>query len=183
MKLPVFLDRDGVINENRSDYVKTPAEWVPIPGAIAAAAILHRAGHPLVVVTNQSGIGRGYYTSEAVESIHTVMQNAFAAAEIPAVPVMYCPHHPDERCSCRKPETGMIDQARSEYKLPDGGWMIGDAHSDMELGRRAGLITILVLTGRGMDQLEMIRAENLKMPDHVTDSLVSAVKIILSLTP
>lgn len=183
MKLPVFLDRDGVINENRSDYVKTPAEWVPVPGAIAAAAMLHRAGHPLVVVTNQSGIGRGYYTSKAVESIHKVMQNAFTSAGIPAVPVMYCPHHPDDKCSCRKPETGMIDRAKQEYDLPDRGWMVGDAHSDMELGRRSGLITILVLTGRGTSQLEMIRAENLRMPDHITESLVSAAKIILSLTP
>lgn len=179
MKLPVFLDRDGVINENRADYVKTPAEWVPILGAIAAAAMLHRAGHPLVVVTNQSGIGRGYYTSEAVDKVHDVMQSAFASADIPAVPVMYCPHHPEDKCSCRKPETGMIDRAKKEYDLPDSGWMVGDAHSDMELGRRSGLKTILVLTGRGIAQLEMIRAEKLKMPDHVTDSLVSAVDIIL----
>ncbi|MCK5036197.1 MAG: HAD-IIIA family hydrolase [Candidatus Sabulitectum sp.] len=179
MKLPVFLDRDGVINENRADYVKAPAEWVPIPGAIAAAACLHRAGHPLVVVTNQSGIGRGYYTSEAVDLVHEVMLRAFASADIHAVPIMYCPHHPEDKCSCRKPETGMIDRAKSDFKLPDGGWMVGDAHSDMELGRRSGLKTILVLTGRGKAQLEIIRAENLKMPDHVTDSLVSAVEIIL----
>ncbi len=179
MKLPVFLDRDGVINANRADYVKTPSEWIPVPGAVSAMALLHRAGHPLVVVTNQSGIGRGYYTSEAVDKVHHVMQSAFASAGIPTVPIMYCPHHPDARCSCRKPETGMIDRAKLDLNLPDGGWMVGDAHSDMELGRRSGLKTILVLTGRGKDQLEMIRAENLQMPDHVTDSLVSAVDIIL----
>lgn len=180
MKLPIFLDRDGVINENRSDYVKAPSEWLPIPGAIAAMATLYRHGHPLVIVTNQSGIGRGYYTSEAVDHIHLVMLSAFRAAGIPSVPVMYCPHHPNQKCSCRKPETGMIDQARLEQNLPDGGWMIGDAHSDMELGRRSGLKTILVLSGRGSSQLEMIKAESLPMPDNITDSLVSAVDIIIT---
>ncbi len=179
VKLPVFLDRDGVINENRSDYVKKPSEWIPIPGAIAAMKNLYNAGHQLIVVTNQSGIGRGYYTSNAVELVHEVMTDVFKAADIPPVPIMYCPHHPEDKCGCRKPETGMIDQAKLDLNLPHGGWMIGDAHSDMELGRRSGLTTILVLTGRGADQLEIIKAENLAKPDHITSSLVSAVKIIL----
>ncbi len=178
--LPVFLDRDGVINANRADYVKNPSEWIPVPGAISAIAALHRAGHPLVVVTNQSGIGRGYYTAAAVEQIHGVMLCALAAAGVPSITIMYCPHHPKDKCGCRKPETGMTDQARLDLKLPSGGWMVGDAHTDMELGRRSGLETILVLSGRGSDQLEIIKAENLAMPDHVTDSLVSAVEIILT---
>lgn len=183
MKLPVFLDRDGVINTNRADYVKTPSEWLPIPGAISAMAELYRAGHPLVVVTNQSGIGRGYYTPEAVDLIHDVMLCALGAAGVPPVPIMYCPHHPGEGCACRKPETGMIDQARLDLNLPEGGWLVGDADSDMELGRRSGLETVLVLSGRGADQLEIIKAENRVMPDHVTGSLVSAIEIILAPTP
>ncbi len=180
MKLPVFLDRDGVINTNRADYVKTPAEWMPIPGAISAMAELHRAGHPLVVVTNQSGIARGYYTAEAVEQIHRVMRSALKAAGVDSVHVLFCPHHPQDGCTCRKPETGMVKQAVSDLGLPAGGWMVGDADSDMELGRRSGLTTILVLSGRGRDQLEIIKAENLVMPDHVTGSLVSALDIILT---
>lgn len=180
MKLPVFLDRDGVINANRADYVKTPAEWVPIPGAISAMAELHRAGHPLVVVTNQSGIGRGYYSVEAVERIHLVMRNALKAAGVDSIHILFCPHDPQERCGCRKPETGLIDQARIDLGLPPGGWIVGDADSDMELGRRSGLTTILVLSGRGRDQLEIIKVENRVMPDHVTGSLVSALDIILT---
>ncbi|MCD6587152.1 MAG: HAD hydrolase-like protein, partial [Candidatus Fermentibacteraceae bacterium] len=92
----------------------------------------------------------------------------------------YCPHHPDDRCSCRKPETGMIDQARSDLNLPSGGWMIGDAESDMELGRRADLETVLVLSGRGSAQLNRIASENLPMPNHITDSVVSAAELILT---
>lgn len=183
MKSPVFLDRDGVINDNRADYVRNPSQWIPIPGAISAIAELYRAGHPIVVVTNQSGIGRGYYSHGAVDRIHEVMQGALRAVSVPDVPVMYCPHHPDEKCSCRKPETGMIDTARLRFELPEGGWMVGDADSDMELGRRSGLRTILVLSGRGKDQLKLIRAEDRPMPDYITSSLVSAHKIILEFTP
>jgi D-glycero-D-manno-heptose 1,7-bisphosphate phosphatase len=113
-KLPVYLDRDGVINANRPDYVRSPREWIPIPGALSAIAALHQAGHQIIVVTNQSGIARGYYTAEDVEGIHLVMRNALKAAGVDSIHILYCPHHPREKCSCRKPETGMIDRARIE---------------------------------------------------------------------
>lgn len=180
---PVFLDRDGVINENRADYVKSPSEWMPIPGAVSAMAALYRAGHRLIVITNQSGIGRGYYGAEAVERIHEVMAAAFKAAGMESVPVYYCPHHPEDKCGCRKPETGMIERARADLGLSNGGWMVGDADTDMELGRRSGLETILVLSGRGQDQLEIIKAENRVMPAHITGSLVSAAYTILGSIP
>ncbi|PIE51505.1 D,D-heptose 1,7-bisphosphate phosphatase [Candidatus Fermentibacteria bacterium] len=178
MRVPVFLDRDGVINENREDYVRNLSQWKPLPGAVEAVGSLAAGGHPVVIVTNQSGIGRGYYTHSAVEEIHSAMLTAFAAAGAEGVSVYYCPHHPSESCSCRKPETGMIEKAREELSLPKRGWMVGDADSDMELGRRSGLKTILVLTGRGADQLEKIRAAGGPVPDFVTDSLVSALRII-----
>ena len=178
MKLPVYLDRDGVINENRADYVRNPRQWMPVPGAVEAVAELSQNGHPVVVITNQSGIGRGYYTESDVDSIHQVMIASFSAAGASDVRVFYCPHHPSENCRCRKPETGMIDNARDKLSLPEGGWIVGDAHTDMELGRRCGLRTILVLTGRGQTQLEMIQAEDRPLPDFVTDSLVSALSII-----
>ncbi len=180
MKPPVYLDRDGVINENRSTYVRKPDQWVPFPGAVESVARLHRAGHPVVVVTNQSGIARGYYTEHDVEAIHSLMSTAFVTAGARVDGVYFCPHHPSEGCGCRKPETGMIDKARREKELPEGGWMVGDADSDMELGRRSGLSTILVLTGRGVSQLEKIRAGKGPEPDYITESLVSAVDIILS---
>jgi len=143
-------------------------------------AALYRAGHPLVVVTNQSGIARGYYSARDVEEIHQVMRNALKAAGVDSIHIFYCPHHPREKCGCRKPETGMIQQAKRELGLPPGGWIVGDAHSDMELGRRTGLKTILVLSGRGSSQLAMIKEENLVLPDNVTDSLASALEIILT---
>lgn len=180
MKLPVFLDRDGVINENRADYVRRPCQWVPIPGAVEAVVRLHEAGHPLVIVTNQSGIARGYYSETDVNAIHSVMKAAFRAAGADVSCFFYCPHHPSEDCGCRKPETGMVDTARREHSLPPGGWIVGDADSDMELGRRSGLKTVLVLSGRGKSQLEMIRKENRPEPDHITESLISASDIILS---
>lgn len=180
MKLPVYLDRDGVINENRADYVRNPSQWIPIPGAVETVAELRRLGHPVVVVTNQSGIGRGYYSVSDVKSIHDVMTASFEAAGALGVNVYFCPHHPSDSCSCRKPETGMIDRARSELSLPSGGWLIGDASTDMELGRRSGLRTILVLTGRGNSQLKMIQAEEKPLPDFITDSLVTALEIIRS---
>ena len=145
-----------------------------------SVARLHRAGHPVVVVTNQSGIARGYYTEHDVEAIHSLMSTAFVTAGARVDGVYFCPHHPSEGCGCRKPETGMIDKARREKELPEGGWMVGDADSDMELGRRSGLSTILVLTGRGVSQLEKIRAGKGPEPDYITESLVSAVDIILS---
>ena len=180
MRPPVYLDRDGVINVNRSTYVRKPDHWIPFPGAVESVARLHRAGHPVVVVTNQSGIARGYYTANDVEAIHSLMFAAFKAAGAHVEAVLFCPHHPSEGCGCRKPETGMIDKALRDKALPMGGWMVGDADSDMELGRRSGLSTILVLTGRGVSQLEKIRAEKRPEPDYVTESLVSAVDIILS---
>jgi len=180
LRPPVFLDRDGVINRNRHDYVRRPSHWIPIPGAIDAAARLGRAGHPLVVVTNQSGIARGYYTEEDVELIHRVMSCAFRAAGVRPCGILYCPHHPDDRCRCRKPAPGMVEEARRTLSLPRGGWMVGDAESDMELGRRSGLATILVETGRGAAQLEMILERGLTPPDHVVPSLREAADLILS---
>jgi len=180
MKPPVFLDRDGVINMNRPDYVRNPGQWIPIPGAVASVARLHQAGYPVIVVTNQSGVARGFYTEEDVEAVHSLMAAAFRAAGADVTGFFYCPHHPSDGCRCRKPETGMIDRARREHALPPGGWMVGDAETDMELGRRAGLRTILVLSGRGRSQLQKIRAEKRIEPDFITESLVSAADVILS---
>lgn len=180
MKPPVYLDRDGVINQNRSDYVREPRHWVPIPGAVEAVARLRREGHPVIVVTNQSGVARGYYTESAVQDIHRVMTASFRAAGADVDGVYFCPHGPSGGCGCRKPETGMIDRARREHSLSAEGWIVGDADSDMELGRRSGLETILVLTGRGYPQLDLIRKQGRPEPDHVTESLASAVDIILA---
>ncbi|MBD3369836.1 HAD-IIIA family hydrolase [Candidatus Fermentibacteria bacterium] len=179
MKASVFLDRDGVINHDLSDYVRTLEDWEPIDGAFGALARLTRAGHPLVVVTNQSAVARGYTSKKVVEEIHRKMiqRAGKVGAEINAV--YYCPHAPGTECDCRKPKTGMVDRARDELSLPPGGYLIGDAASDMELGRRAGLLTVMVLTGRGRSELDRIRDRRKTMPWKIAADLIQAVDIIL----
>jgi D-glycero-D-manno-heptose 1,7-bisphosphate phosphatase len=176
---PVFLDRDGVINRNRDDYVRSIADWVPIPGSIEAVARLSGAGHPVIVVTNQSAVARGYCALADVEAVHALMRTRIEEAGGSLTGVYYCPHHPDEHCICRKPEIGMIDRARAEHLLPSGGYLVGDAVSDMEMGRKAGLLTILVLTGRGAAQLLRMKSGGDPMPWKVAADLAEAVDIIL----
>lgn len=176
---PVYIDRDGVINKNRSDYVKSLEEWVPIHGAVDAITTLSNAGHPVIVITNQSAIARRYCRVSDVEKIHQHLRSLVRKAGGIISGIYYCPHHPDDGCNCRKPSTGMVDSARSELDLPYGGYIVGDADSDMELGRRAGLKTVLVLTGRGRDQFERIKSKDLPVPWKVTENISSAVHIIL----
>lgn len=177
---PVFLDRDGVINRNRADYVRKPSQWKPYPGVFRAMARLSSAGLPLVVLTNQSAINRGYTTVDAVEEIHRMLRTRAERAGAVIGGVYYCPHRPEDECGCRKPKTGMVDVARRELDLPSGGWMVGDAATDMEMGRAAGLRTLLVLTGRGEDQLQRIRQSGSQEPWAVCADLNEAVDRILA---
>lgn len=174
---PVFLDRDGVLNENVPDYVRSLSMWKPIPGSLEAAARLASAGHPVVVVTNQSAIGRGLVDPSVVEEINSFMSDRIEELGGTLAGIYYCPHRPDERCTCRKPGTGMIDAAKRELSLPDGGWLVGDAESDMELGRRAGLRTVMVLTGRGLEQSKL--AAGGAEPSYVVKDLAAAAEIII----
>lgn len=177
---PVFLDRDGVINENRKDYVRSLSQWIPLPGVFEAMAGLCAAGHPLVVVTNQSGISRGFLTEAELSKIHDRMSTMMLHAGGSFAAIEYCPHAPWDACTCRKPETGMIDRARRHLSLPErSGWMVGDAGTDMELGRRTGLKTVLVLTGRGRAQLDRILSDGGPHPDFVREDLASAAQLIL----
>lgn len=177
---PVFLDRDGVINENRADYVRSLSHWKPLPGAFEAMARLCSAGHPLIVVTNQSGIARGFFGEAELAAIHDRMNLMMRRAGGSFAGIEYCPHAPWDGCSCRKPETGMIDRAVERLSLPRGtGWIVGDAATDMELGRRGGLRTVLVLTGRGGAQLDRILRDGGPRPDFVREDLASAAELIL----
>lgn len=176
---PVFLDRDGVINLNRSDYVKSLEEWVPLHGAIEAIARLSKAGYPVIVITNQSAIARKYCLVSDVERIHRHLEYLVSRAGGLISGIYYCPHHPEDGCGCRKPRTGMVDAARIELDLAAGGYIVGDADSDMELGRRAGLKTILVRTGRGNDQLKKIKSKDIPQPWKVTEDISSAAQTII----
>lgn len=176
---PVFLDRDGVLNENVPDYVKTESQWVPLPGALEAAAVLSLSGHPVVVVTNQSAVGRGLMTLEAVERINGLLERRVTSLGGRIDAVLFCPHAPSENCRCRKPATGMVEDARAGLSLPEGGWLVGDAWSDMMMGTAAGLRTIMVMTGRGASQMASGRPSGCSRPDFVADDLNEAARIIL----
>lgn len=146
----IILDRDGVINVDSDEYIKSPDEWHPIPGSLEAIARLNKAGYIVTVATNQSGIGRGYYSVATLEAIHKKMQDALAAVGGHIDKIVYCPHSPDDHCDCRKPQPGMIKQLAKEYaENPSNILMIGDARRDLEAAHAAGARTILVLTGKG----------------------------------
>lgn len=177
---PVFLDRDGVINENLKDYVRSLSQWTPLPGVFEAMARLCAAGHPLIVVTNQSGIARGFLDEAELARIHDRMSTMMLHAGGSFAGIEHCPHAPWDGCSCRKPETGMVDRALKRLALPErSGWIVGDAETDMELGRRTGLKTVLVLTGRGRAQLDQIMRDGGPHPDFVREDLGSAAGLIL----
>ncbi len=150
----VFVDRDGVICRNRSDYVKSWEEFVFLPGALEALTELARTDLYIVIVTNQSAINRGIVSAETVEEINSRMVLAIEAAGGRVDRVMYCPHRPDEHCACRKPQPGMLVMAAEDLGLDLAhSYLIGDAETDMQAGRAVGCRRYLVLTGRGRRQL------------------------------
>lgn len=149
----IFLDRDGVINENRSDYVKSWDEFRFLPGAREAITRLTRAGHRIVVCSNQAGIARGLIARETVEEIHRRMSAGIEEMGGVIEKVYYCPHAKDANCSCRKPRPGQLLRARDELGIDlSDAIFIGDSITDVRAGLAAGVQPILVLTGLGLEQ-------------------------------
>jgi D-glycero-D-manno-heptose 1,7-bisphosphate phosphatase len=145
-----MIDRDGVINEDSSDFIKSVAEWRPIKGSLAAIAALHRGGWQIVVVTNQSGIGRGLYDEAALATIHQHMRERVRAAGGELAGIFYCPHLPEDGCDCRKPRPGMFRAIERELGLAvRGAPYIGDRLSDIEAAEGVGARPMLVRTGTG----------------------------------
>jgi D-glycero-D-manno-heptose 1,7-bisphosphate phosphatase len=149
MKL-VILDRDGTINHDSDDYIKSIAEWRPIAGSIEAIARLTQAGYRIVVATNQSGIARGLFDTTVLIGIHDALQRAAAQAGGRIDAFFFCPHAADSGCKCRKPQPGMLLEIarRFNVSLADA-WMVGDAQRDLEAAAAAGARPVLVLTGKG----------------------------------
>ncbi len=161
MKL-VILDRDGVINEDSDEYIKSVAEWVPIPGSLEAIALLCQAGYQVYIASNQSGIGRGLFDFDALFSIHERLQRAVAEVGGRISGIEYAPDHPDEVSEMRKPAPGMLkDLARRLGISLEGVPFVGDSESDIEAARAAGARPILVLTGKGE------RTKSKRKPDDV----------------
>lgn len=150
----IFLDRDGVICENRPDYIKSWREFQFLPDARNSLAALSRLDLPIVVVTNQAIIGRGLVPASLVEDIHQRMVAEVAAYGGRIDRVLYCPHPPEAKCQCRKPQSGMLLQAAEEMGLDlTRSYLVGDAATDVIAGNRVGCRTFLTLTGRGFQQL------------------------------
>lgn len=149
MKL-IILDRDGVINEDSDEYIKSPEEWVPIPGSLEAIARLNQAGYRVVVATNQSGLARGLFDIETLNAIHAKMHRRLAAVGGTIEGVFFCPHAPDDGCDCRKPEPGLLREISDRLKISLAGVpSVGDTLRDVDAARSVGAQPILVRSGKG----------------------------------
>jgi D-glycero-D-manno-heptose 1,7-bisphosphate phosphatase len=149
MKL-VILDRDGTINQDSDQYIKSPAEWKPIPGSLEAIARLTQAGWRVMVATNQSGIARGLFDMAALNAIHAEMHRAVGQAGGRIDAVFFCPHAADSNCECRKPKPGLLREIAARLGVELAGVpMVGDALRDLEAAVAAGAKPYLVLTGKG----------------------------------
>ena len=149
MKL-VILDRDGTINHDSDNYIKSPAEWRPIDGSLEAIARLTQAGYRVVVATNQSGIARGLFDTATLIAIHAMLQRAAALAGGRIDAFFFCPHAADSACACRKPKPGMLLEIARRFNVSLADvCMAGDAQRDVDAAAAAGARPVLVLTGKG----------------------------------
>ncbi len=148
MKLAI-LDRDGTINVDSDEFVKSPDEWLPLPGALEAIAKLNHAGWHVVVATNQSGLGRGLFDMAALNAMHAKMFKLLAAAGGKIDAVFFCPHAPDDACHCRKPAPGLFEQIGERFGIDlHGVPTVGDSLRDLQAGVAVGCEPHVVLTGK-----------------------------------
>jgi len=176
MKKFIILDRDGVINYDSDDYIKSPDEWVPIPGSLEAIVKLKQAHYQIAIVTNQSGVAQGLYTEATLALIHQKMQQMLAAWGVQIDIIFYCPHKTADNCACRKPKPGMLQQTAKHFntELADL-FYIGDKKSDVDAAKAAGCKPVLVRTGYGEQTL--LAHPQLDVP--VFNNLAEAVEAIL----
>ena len=153
MKL-VILDRDGTINHDSDEFIKSPEEWKPIKGSLEGIARLTQANYRIVVATNQSGIARGKLDTRTLFTIHDTMNRALAQLGGRIDAFFFCPHAADARCECRKPKPGMLLEIGRRFNVPLGEvTMVGDALRDLEAAAAAGVKPVLVLTGKGANTM------------------------------
>jgi len=175
----VMIDRDGVINEDSGEFIKSVAEWRPIAGSLEAIASLHRAGWMVVVVTNQSGVGRGLYDEATLGQIHEHMRSRVRAAGGELAGVYYCPHMPDAGCECRKPKPGMFRALERELGVSVvGAPYIGDRMSDVEAAEAVGARPMLVRTGTGAATVALLGTRRVPM----FDDLAAAARSLLTVS-
>ncbi len=176
MKL-VILDRDGVINFDSEYFIKSPAEWKPIPGSLEAIAKLTQAGYRVVVATNQSGIGRGLFDMDTLNAINDKMYRAAQLLGGRIDALFYCPHTADSKCDCRKPKPGMFERIAACFNADlTQAWAVGDSLRDLQAAVSVGAQPMLVLTGKGK---KTQADEGLPPQTQVFDDLAAVVENIL----
>ncbi len=190
MKRPaVFIDRDGTISEEVG-YVNHPSRFRLFPYSAQAIRTLNENDWLAILITNQAGVARGYFSEDVIVSVHERLKHELLEGSAQLDAVYYCAHHPTVGeppyrfdCNCRKPKTGLIDCALKDFEIElDGSWMIGDRYSDIELARNAGLHSAFVLSGYGRGEWEYQRAAWKHEPDLVSENLLEAVRTIVSLS-
>ncbi|HEV2801945.1 MAG TPA: HAD family hydrolase [Pyrinomonadaceae bacterium] len=181
----VFIDRDGTISEEVG-YVNHPSRYRVFPYAAEAIRRLNEAGWLAVLVTNQAGVARGYFTEDVIGAVHTLLAEELERGGARLDAIYYCPHHPSVGeppyrfdCDCRKPRPGLIRRAADDLRIDlSRSWMVGDRYSDTELARNAGTRAALVLSGYGRGEWEYQRAAWRHQPDLVAENLLEAVEKI-----
>lgn len=178
MKL-IILDRDGVINEDSDEFIKTPEEWVPIEGSLNAVSRLYRNGYRVVVISNQSGVARGLIDIDQLNRINTKMIQAVQEKGGQIDSILFCPHGPDDGCNCRKPKTGMFEELAERLQIKLNGVIaVGDSERDLVAARAVDAQPVLVRTGKGERTLANADPENLEdVP--VYDNLEAVVHALL----
>lgn len=168
----IILDRDGVINEDSDAFIKTPDEWIPIPGSLEAIADLHHADYHMVIATNQSGIARGLLDLDTLARIHQKMRERIYDAGGSLEAVFFCPHGPDDNCECRKPKPGMYLEASARLGVPLRGVpVIGDSLRDLEAAQTVRAQPILVRTGKGQKTEQALTDDSIPVFDNLADAV------------
>ena len=179
MKL-IILDRDGVINEDSDDYIKSPDEWNPIPGSLDAISRLNHAGYHVAVASNQSGIARGYFDLETLSAMHNKMNELLSQSGGQVDAVFFCPHGPKDGCDCRKPMPGLLNEISVRFQTSlDDVLFVGDTISDIKAANAAGAKPVIVRTGKGERTIQKL-AENGLEDIPVYDDLSDVVNTLLN---
>lgn len=176
----IILDRDGVINYDSPAFIKSPAEWVPIPGSLEAIARLNQAGYRVVVASNQSGIARELFDMTVLNAIHQKMHTSAQLVGASIDAVFFCPHAALDSCDCRKPKSGMFEEIGKRFKVSlKGVPTVGDSLRDLQAGFNSGCLPYLVLTGKGEKTQE---TGGLPPGTQVFPDLASMVNVLLKTT-
>lgn len=173
----IILDRDGVINEDSDNYIKSPEEFIPIPGSLEAISRLNHAGYLVMIATNQSGIARGYFDMDTLNQIHDKLKRILNGLGGHIDGIFFCPHGPDDQCRCRKPQPGLLEEiARRLDTSLAGVPVVGDSLRDLQAAQQVGATPVLVRTGKG--ERTLAKGEGLEAVP-VFDNLASYVDHLL----